>query len=159
MEVYFLRHGEAGKSSRGEGGDAARRLTEEGIARMQREAVFMHGLRLRPEVILTSPLARARQTAEIVARELGLADALAVDERLSPGFGPEELREILREHRGAAALMLVGHEPDFSATIAACVHGGRVECKKGSLARVDFDHPDALSGTLAWLLPPRVLAP
>ena len=55
--------------------------------------------------------------------------------------------------------MLVGHEPDFSATIAACIGGGSVECKKGGLARLDIDDPDSLSGTLVWLLPPRVLAP
>ncbi|MGA2479652.1 MAG: phosphohistidine phosphatase SixA [Spirochaetia bacterium] len=159
MEVYFLRHGEAGKSSRGQGGDAARQLTEEGIARMEREAAFISALRLRLDAILTSPLVRAQQTAEIVARELRLLDALAVDERLSPGFGPKELGGIVREHRAAAALMLVGHEPDFSAAIAACIGGGRVECKKGALARVDFDTPDLSSGVLVWLLPPRVLAP
>ena len=159
MEVYFLRHGEAGKSSGGHGGDAARQLTEEGIARMEREAVFISALRLRLDAIMTSPLVRAHQTAEIVARELRLLDALAVDERLSPGFGPEELRGILREHRAASALMLVGHEPDFSSTISACIQGGRMECKKGGLARVDFDDPGSLTGTLVWLLPPRVMAP
>jgi phosphohistidine phosphatase len=159
MEVYFLRHGEAGKSARGQGGDAARALTEDGIARMKREAIFIAGLRLRLDAILTSPLIRAHQTAEIVARELGLLDCLAVDERLSPGFDRERLREILRERSSAEALMLVGHEPDFSAAIAACIHGGRIECKKGALARLDFDRPDSLTATLAWLLPPRVMAP
>jgi phosphohistidine phosphatase len=159
MEVYFLRHGEAGKGSGGHGGDAARQLTEEGIARMEREAVFISALRLRLDAILTSPLVRAQQTAEIVARELRLLDALAVEDHLSPGFGPEELRRILQEHRAAGALMLVGHEPDFSSTIAACIDGGRVEIKKGALARVDIDNPDSLSGILVWLLPPRVLAP
>jgi phosphohistidine phosphatase len=159
MEVYFLRHGEAGKSSRGLGGDAARQLTEEGIARMEREAAFISALRLRLDAILTSPLVRAQQTAEIIARELRLLDALAVDERLSPGFGPEELAGIVQEHRAAAAVMLVGHEPDFSAVISECIGGGRVECKKGALARVDFDTPDSSSGVLVWLLPPRVLAP
>jgi phosphohistidine phosphatase len=158
MEVYFLRHGEAGKSGRGQGGDAARELTEEGIARMEREAASISALRLRLDAVLTSPLVRARQTAEIVARKLRLLDALAVDERLSPGFNPEGLRRILREHGSASALMVVGHEPDFSGTIAACIGGGRVECKKGALVRVDFD-PDSFSGTLIWLLPPRVLAP
>jgi len=84
---------------------------------------------------------------------------LAVDDRLSPGFGPEELGGIFREHRAASALMLVGHEPDFSSTVAACIGGGRIEFKKGGLARVDFESPHSLSGTLVWLLPPRVLAP
>jgi phosphohistidine phosphatase len=159
MEIYFLRHGEAGKSGAARGGDAARELTDEGIARMQREASFLATLRLSLDAILTSPLVRAQQTAEIVARELRLLDALVVEDRLSPGFGPKELRRILQEHRAAGALMLVGHEPDFSATIAACIDGGRVEIKKGALARVDIDNPDSLSGQLIWLLPGRVLAP
>lgn len=159
MEIYFLRHGEAGKSSGGRGGDAERPLTEEGVARMEREAGLIATLRLGLDLIMTSPLVRAQQTAEIVARELHLLDALVIDDRLAPGFGPKELRAILREHRANTALMLVGHEPDFSSIIAACIEGGRIECKKGGLARVDLDDPDALSGRLVWLLPPRVLAP
>ena len=159
MDIYFLRHGEAGKSGGGRGGDAERPLTEEGVARMEREAALIATLRLGLDLIITSPLVRAQQTAEIVARELRLLDTLAIDDRLAPGFGPNELRALLREHRANTALLLVGHEPDFSQTIAACIGGGRIECKKGGLARVDFDDPDALSGRLVWLLPPRVLAP
>ena len=159
MEIYFLRHGEAGKSSGGRGGDAERPLTEEGVARMEREAVLIATLRLGLDLIMTSPLVRAQQTAEIVARELRLLDALAIDDRLAPGFGPKELLSILREHRANTALMLVGHEPDFSSAIAACIEGGRIELKKGGCARVDLDDTDTLSGRLVWLLPPRVLAP
>jgi phosphohistidine phosphatase len=159
MEVYFLRHGEAGKSSGGAGRDAERALTGEGIARMAREAVLIASLRLGLDAIITSPLVRARQTAEIVARELHLLDALAIDERLSPGFDAGALQAIIRERGAATALMFVGHEPDFSSTVAECISGGRVELKKGGLARVDIDDPDSLAGTLVWLLPPRVLAP
>jgi phosphohistidine phosphatase len=159
MEFYFLRHGEAEKSNGGQGGDDKRPLTEEGAARMERGALLIATLRLGLDLIMTSPLVRAQQTAEIVARELHLLDALAIDDRLAPGFGPEELQAILREHRSSTALMLVGHEPDFSSTIAACIEGGHIECKKGGLARVDLDNPDVLSGRLVWLLPPRVLVP
>ncbi len=58
-----------------------------------------------------------------------------------------------------SALLLVGHEPDFSRTIDRCIGGGRVELKTGSLARVTMSDPAALSGTLAWLVPALVLAP
>ena len=124
---------------------------------MEREASALALLRLPLDLIITSPLVRAQQTAEIVARRLNLMDALVEDERLAPGFGAAELGSIMREHRALTALMLVGHEPDFSTVIAACIGGGRVECKKGGLARVDFQDPSSLSGVLAWLLPPRVL--
>lgn len=159
MEVYFLRHGDAGSRESWKGSDATRPLSADGIARMEREASTMAALRLPPGVILTSPLVRARQTAAIVARALTLEDALADDDRLAPGFGIEELGSIMREHRDTAALMLVGHEPDFSTVIAACIGGGRVDCKKGGLARVDFLDASSQKGLLVWLLPPRVLAP
>jgi phosphohistidine phosphatase len=159
MEIYFLRHGDAVKKSGGKGGDGERPLSTEGTALITREAGAIALLRLGLDLIMTSPLVRARQTAEIVARELRLPGALAIDERLAPGFGPNALLSILREHRANTALLLVGHEPDFSQTIAACIGGGRVECGKGGLARVDLDDPDSIRGTLAWLLPARVLAP
>jgi phosphohistidine phosphatase len=159
MEIYFLRHGDAGSRESWKGSDASRPLSDEGAARMEREASAMALLQLRLGLILSSPLVRARQTAEIVARTLKLADALADDDRLAPGFGIDELGGIMREHRAVTALMLVGHEPDFSTVIAACIGGGRVDCKKGGLARVDFQDPSSLSGLLVWLLPPRVLAP
>jgi phosphohistidine phosphatase SixA len=54
--------------------------------------------------------------------------------------------------------MLVGHEPDFSRTIAACIGGGAVECGKGGLALVRIEETPSLKGTLLWLLPPKVLA-
>jgi phosphohistidine phosphatase len=154
MEVYFLRHGEAQKSAGRS--DAERPLTEAGAAQMEREASSIARLGLRPDLIISSPLVRARQTAEIVARGLRLAEAPRVDERLSPGFDLEALALILREHDTCAALMLVGHEPDFSRTILACT-GGRVECRKGSLARVDFERLPVMEGILAMLLPPAVL--
>jgi phosphohistidine phosphatase len=159
MEIYFLRHGDAGSRETWKGTDASRPLSDEGAARMAREASTMALLRLPLDRILASPLVRAQQTAEIVARRLRLLDAMTEDDRLAPGFGIDELRSIVREHRGLTGLLLVGHEPDFSSVISACTGGGRVECKKGCLARVDIADPASLSGLLVWLLPPRVLAP
>jgi phosphohistidine phosphatase len=158
MEIYFLRHGDAGAAADWKGKDADRPLTPEGITRMEREAEFIALLNPELDAICTSPLVRARQTAEIVARRLRLVKALVVEEKLSPGFGAADLELILSGRNGPRGLMLVGHEPDFSRVISAVTGGGRVECKKGSLIRVDMD-PSSLKGTLAWLLPPRVLAP
>jgi phosphohistidine phosphatase len=159
MEIYFLRHGDAGTAEGWKGSDAERPLSKEGAARMEREAAAISHLRPTLDAILTSPLVRARQTAEIVAKKLRLGQKLVLDERLSPGFGPAELKEILAERRGSRGLMIVGHEPDFSGVISACIGGGTVECKKGSLIRVDMDDVSSLGGFLVWLLPPRVLAP
>ena len=159
MELYFLRHGDAGAAAGWKGSDAERPLSREGIARMEQEASAMARLGLAVDAILTSPLVRALQTADIVARKMHMTKAVAVEERLSPGFGTEELLGILADRPSLRGLLLVGHEPDFSRVISACIGGGRVECKKGSLVRVDLEDPRSLTGTLAWLLPPRLLAP
>ncbi len=159
MELYFIRHGDAGSRESWPGSDAERPLSAEGAERIEREAVTLTRLGLPVTRILTSPLVRARQTAEIVARHLDRRDALDVDDRLSPGFGVEDLAGILQDHRDEASLLLVGHEPDFSRVISECIGGGEVECKKGGVARVDLRRPGSVQGALVWLLPPRVLAP
>ncbi len=158
MRLYFLRHGLAGHRHDWQGDDAERPLTSEGKKKMAREAKHIARLDLQPELILSSPLVRAFQTAEIVADELGLQEQLLKDERLEPGFGPEQLSEIIRTHSNAGNLMLVGHEPDLSQTVGALVGGARLEMKKGALACVDLPDPTQLAGELLWLLPPSVLA-
>ena len=159
MVVYFLRHGEAGKKDEWQGDDSERPLNKEGMERMKQEAAAIARLDLGLDLIITSPLVRARQTADIVARELHMRESLAIDDRLAPGFGREAFAQILKKHSARKALMLVGHEPDFSEVIAASIGGGSIECKKGGLARIDIADPATLRGVLLWLIPPRVLAP
>ena len=112
---------------------------------------------LAPDVIVTSPLARARRTAEIVADELGLSGRLVEDARLAPGFDVRRLEQLLAAHGPAESVMVVGHEPDFSATVAELIGGGDIVMKKGGLARVDVTAPVAGGGQLVWLLTPPLL--
>jgi len=157
MRVDFLRHGLADREA-WDGPDFERPLTPRGARRMEATGEALLRLGLAPDAILTSPLVRARQTAEIVAERLGLVGRLAVDERLGPDFDVDALARLLADHPAAQYLMLVGHEPGFSLTLGA-VTGGDVVCKKGGLARVDLAALDPPAGSLVWLLPPRVLAP
>jgi phosphohistidine phosphatase len=117
----------------------------------------MKAMGLAPEVIVTSPLVRARRTAEIVAEELGLSERLVDDRRLARGLDARRLAEIVADHGEAMSLMIVGHEPDFSFTVAELTGGGRVDFKKGGLARVDVQGPRLDDGTLAWLLTPALI--
>jgi phosphohistidine phosphatase len=158
MKLYFLRHGDAGDPATWGGDDAERPLTDDGRKQIAAGARTMRRLELDVDRIVTSPLVRARETAEIVALELKRKDRLVVDERLGSSFGPERLAEILCENHGVHELMLVGHEPSFSATIGQVIGSGRVKLKKGGLARVDIADPTHLSGTLEWLLTARLLA-
>jgi phosphohistidine phosphatase len=157
VTLYFLRHGQAGNRAEWQGDDSARPLTTDGKRRMQREAAAIRALGVSPEVILSSPLVRAQQTAEILAEGLDLRDRLVTDRRLGPGFDPRQLKALLAAHRDASALLLVGHEPDFSDTISRLIGGGRLDVKKGGLALVELEDRTALAGRLLWLLPPRVL--
>jgi len=157
LKLYFLRHGQAGTRHDWHGDDSERPLTVEGKKRMQREAAAIRTLDLPLDVIISSPLVRAAQTAGIVAKARGSAARLVTDGRLAPGFGPKHLAAIVAEHRGARGLMLVGHEPDFSETISQVTGGGRLAMKKGALAYVEVEDPASLKGTLVWLIPPKVL--
>ena len=157
MNLFFLRHGLAGQRTEWHGSDFDRPLTEDGKKRMLREAAAIKKLKPSVEVIITSPLVRAYQTAEIVAKKLKLLDRLFTEELLKPGFGPDTLKELVRKYADAHALLLVGHEPDFSTTISHIIGGGRVVCKKGGLAFVDLQQPLDLKGELVWLIPPKLL--
>lgn len=157
LKLYFLRHGQAGNRHEWHGDDSKRPLTVEGKKRMQREAAAIWRLELPLDVIVSSPLVRAVQTAEIVAKARGSAARLVTDGRLAPGFGPKHLAAIVAEHRNIRGLMLVGHEPDFSQTISQVTGGGRLAMKKGGLACIEVGDPASLKGTLVWLIPPKVL--
>ncbi len=157
LKLYFLRHGQAGNPHDWHGDDTQRPLTIEGKKRMKREAATIWTLELPLDVIISSPLLRAFQTAEIVAKARGSEAKLVTDVRLAPGFGPKHLAAIVAEHRSARGLMLVGHEPDFSETISQVTGGGRLTMKKGALAYVEVKVPASLKGTLGWLIPPKVL--
>ncbi len=155
MKLYFLRHGRADRSQWRGGDDFDRPLTKDGKNRIARTADVIADLNLGLDIIVTSPLVRAFQTAEIVAKNLGMTERLVTDERLGPGFHIENLSDILLEQPQAASILLVGHEPDFSTMISDLIGGGRVVCKKGSLARVDLNSSAVLSGQLVWLMPPK----
>lgn len=157
MIIYFLRHGLAEDREDWLADDGQRPLTEEGREKMALEAEALAGMKLGLDLIITSPLERALQTAQIVARRLDIEDKLIQDERMAPGFDLQKLSEILATHPEAETLMLVGHEPDFSETISGLIGGGRVICKKGGLARVDRASQSPLIWELVWLMPPKVL--
>jgi phosphohistidine phosphatase len=149
MELYFLRHGEADwpdwKKS-----DDERPLTKRGKKQMRDVAKFLDRLKVRPDLIVTSPLPRAAQTAEIAADYLKAK--LRKDELLAPGFGPSKLRTVIKRHR-AKVLMLVGHEPDFTEVISALT-GASLKLSKGGVALLDVD-PESEEGKLLWLFPPK----
>jgi len=154
MRLYFLRHGIADWPDWDPARDLERPLTKDGVKKMKEQARALADLDLKIDAILSSPYTRAYQTADIVAGKLGLE--VKAEPLLAPGFNSDKLAEIARPFADDQGLLLVGHEPNFSMVIAEITGGGRVQMKKGALARVDVNRE--LQGELVWLLPPKVLA-
>jgi len=154
MLLYFLRHAEAEDS--GPSGDYSRRLTENGRQRSREAGAALAALGVHLDLILTSPLVRAEQTATLVG------EALRVDvapERLLGGnFDLPSLAEIVAQHETTRDLLLVGHEPDFSYVVGQLIGVASVEMKKGALACVQTQGVARGSGTLKWLLTGRHMA-
>src|ERR1700741_2715899 len=127
MELYFLRHGEADWPNWNKSDDE-RPLTKRGKREMREVPKFLGRLKVGPNMIVTSPLPRAAETAEIAADYLKAK--LRRDELLAPGFGMSELRTVLKRHH-AKALMRVGHELDFTNVISELTVAARKLSKAG----------------------------
>ena len=149
MKLYFLRHGKADWPNWNKPDDE-RPLTKEGEKGVRKVAKLLADLKVTP-LILTSPLPRASETAEIAAEVLDVE--MRKDKVLEPGFNAAKLAKLLREYP-ADSLMVVGHEPDFSHTICELT-GGAIKLSKAGVALVDLD-ASAMSGRLRWLLPPKI---
>ena len=143
MDLYLLRHAAAGEAPR----DEDRELTERGHQQARAVAAGLAWLDPGLDAILTSPLPRAAQTAQPVARALGLR--LETARALAPGHDPTKALALLAG-RGQRVL-LVGHEPQLSG-IAQLATGGRVHMRKAMLARIELESADPADGELDWLL-------
>ena len=156
LRIHLLRHAHAGDAFEWIGDDDLRPLTKKGRRQSERLGAFLEAHGVRPDVIVSSPLVRAQQTAEIVAGTLGMT--IKTDSRLGPGFGKAELWALLDE-LGAREPMFVGHDPDLSSLVTYLVDAAGISMKKGALATIDLrSKVSDGDGDLRWLLPPDLLA-
>jgi phosphohistidine phosphatase len=156
MKLYLLRHGKA-EEYHSSGRDADRELTPEGVEEVRAEAKALVGLKLKLDLIVTSPYPRARLTAEIVAEALEMEDRLLVDDRLACGFQLGELQAIVAERAGIDRLMFVGHNPDLAVIGGQIAGGAAIDLKKGGLIRLNVHLVEPGGGILEWVLTPAVL--
>jgi phosphohistidine phosphatase len=135
-ELYILRHGIAVPHGLPGISEEERPLTPKGERRMRQVGRGLAALGLELDKIVTSPLPRARRTAQLVAQELGLVDSLETSTMLSAGAEPLGLRDWLRK-RAEERLMIVGHNPDLSDLVSLLILGeiGKFpfELKKGGI--------------------------
>ncbi len=155
VELCLLRHAHAADRDTWDRPDGERPLTEKGRRQAERLGGHLAGIGFIPDAVLTSPLVRARETAEIVAGRLGVA--VRVDERLGEALDPATVTAILAGAGNPRRPVLVGHDPDFS-EMATWLVGAQVPMSKGAFARIDVELPLAFgTGALRWLLPPDAL--
>jgi phosphohistidine phosphatase len=155
MEIYVVRHGIAVPSEAGSS-DRFRPLTSKGRRRFRRSARRFARLGGKLDLILTSPLVRAVQTAEILVAAVKDAE-VAVLEELDPGSGVQALLEAVARRADFRSVALVGHEPQLSGLIAVltATPGNEIEVRKGAIVRLDVAEALAPgSAELRWTLNP-----
>jgi len=163
MELFILRHAIAvPHGTKGYEHDGERPLTPEGERKMKQIAEALRALDLSFDLILSSPLTRARQTAEIVAGVFDAKSKLKFSGHLAVGGDPRALvAEVTQNYDSFERVMLVGHEPYLSELIAVLLSGDStlsITMKKGGLCKLAVDALHyGRCATLEWLLTPRLM--
>jgi phosphohistidine phosphatase len=161
MELFILRHAEAGKRLPARAKDADRSLTEEGKEEFKQVAKAIKNLEVEPDLIVSSPLKRAKESAEIAAKMIGGKAKLEFWDELKPEGSREAFLKRLATVKSESTVLCVGHEPYLTQLIGDVVHHqGKpmMVLKKAGVARLSLRSlsPRA-EGELKWLLTPRLL--
>lgn len=161
MILYIVRHGIAVPHGTPGVAEDDRPLTEDGIEKMRKAATGLHNLGITPDVILSSPLPRAKQTAEILREACGKKTPLLLVQALALSGGRSEVYREMRVHKDAGSLMLVGHQPSLGEMAGEIAWGSAehyVELKKGGACALELEEIRNIPrGTLLWLLTPAIL--
>jgi phosphohistidine phosphatase len=155
MNLYLMRHANAGLSRGNHILDAKRSLIKEGKEQCILMARVLSALNVQVDAVVSSPLKRALQTAQFVSTELGYDAKVEISEALEPGADYADFQEMLAKYSGCEGLLVVGHNPNvfqFLGKLITGNGGAAIRMRKGSVARIDLDrHPPLLQ----WLIDPR----
>jgi phosphohistidine phosphatase len=158
MILYFLRHASAGERLINPKKDEKRALDKEGIDQCGYVGRALAALDVHVDVVVSSPLKRAAQTASLVGNELGFEGKLQMDNGLRPLAGIADFRKLLEKYARQEAIMVVGHNPNLSQFLGMMISDSgceaSLELKKGAVAKVEMRRS---SGTLQWCLTPKLV--
>ncbi len=159
VKLYLVRHAVAAARGEAYPDDSKRPLTPKGTAAFRKVVAGLDRLGVRVDVVLTSPLTRARQTADVLAKHLRSKAAIVETRCLAPGISAQAVLQELRDYQDRGAIALVGHEPGLGALAARLIGAhGELAFKKGGVCRIDFEGvPRAGAGRLRWFATPRML--
>jgi phosphohistidine phosphatase len=158
MDIYFLRHASANHYDPA-GNDDKRPIDKTGEQQSHDVGRALAALDLKLDAIISSPLMRAMQTAEIVAAELGHKDKIATDSALRSEASYEQFEDLLARNGKKNAIMVVGHNPSMTEFLLQLLSGRDapvfLDFKKGAVAKVERDGRQ--SATLKWCVTPKVI--
>ncbi len=157
MQIYFLRHANAGEPKLNPTKDQKRPLDKLGIEQSHDVGRALAALNVSVDAIISSPLKRATQTAAVVANEIDHEDKVITDDSLGPGATYDQFQDLLRRYSRKDAIMVVGHNPTMTEFLNKLVGAASttLELKKGAVARVEKEGRKA--AVLKWCMPPKVL--
>jgi phosphohistidine phosphatase len=159
LELYLIRHGVAAERGKDWPDDSNRPLTPEGVARLRQVARGLNAIDVSFDQIVTSPLVRTRQTADVFSEDLKSKPPVVTSDALAPAGTPAAVIQEITKHIRKARVALVGHEPNLG-ELAAQLIGARspLAFKKGGICRIDFDTlPPKGAGRLCWFITPKML--
>jgi phosphohistidine phosphatase len=157
MNLYVLRHASAGVRRADPSIDAKRPLDKEGKEQCLLIGRYLTALRLQFDVILSSPLKRALQTASLVGTEVAYDSKIQIAEALSPAGTVAGFQTLLGTLASYENVLVVGHNPNLPTFVGALICAPRpasIRMRKGAIARVDCSQRP---GQLISLVDPRVL--
>jgi len=155
MFLYLMRHASAGLRRDNPLLDNKRGLVKEGKDQCMLMARVLSGMQVQIDVIVSSPLKRAMQTAQFVGTELGYDAKVEISAALAPGAEFSAFQALLAKYSGREGILFVGHNPNLFQFLGRLITGNggaAVRLRKGSIARLDMDHHPP---RLQWLLDPR----
>jgi phosphohistidine phosphatase len=157
MIIYIVRHASAGQHLTNPKKDDKRPLDADGIEQCGVVGRALAALNAQPDVIISSPLKRATQTASLIGNELGYESKLLLDPALRPEASFADFRRMLDKYSKHEAIMVVGHNPSISGFLARMIAKAgceaQVDFKKGAVARVETVRHSA---TLNWFFIPKI---
>jgi phosphohistidine phosphatase SixA len=157
LRIHLLRHAHAGDPLKWDGPDAARPLSAKGRRQAAALGALLVAADVRPEVIVSSPKVRARETADLVGAALGVTPVL--DERLADDCDLQGLEDVVTD-AGVREVMVVGHDPYLSELFGELLGAPGQAMPKGSIATFDVRRPLRRGGGgLRWFMPPAIVPP
>jgi phosphohistidine phosphatase len=156
MNLYLMRHANAGVPRGNPALDSKRSLIKEGKDQCVLMARILSALKVQVDVVVSSPLKRALQTAQFVGTELGYEAKVEISPALGPDADYADFQQMLAKYSEYEGVLAVGHNPNLFQFLGRLVTGNggaAIRMRKGSVARVDLDrHPPLLQ----WLIDPRM---